>query len=613
MTLLKKGLILATIPLVLELVLVSSLAYLYGELEREALLADKAARKLDIVNGITRETFLVMRRIKFIDLEQTGKFKADYHKELSVALKELDELLVLAKDNAGQLRLAQQFKDGLTAIDRDTQLACLAFKRGDMQSYEKLKRQAAQRSRTLIDAEFVSMAKDEQEIQDRIERQENDRRGQIKMVLLAIVPASIALSIALAFYVSKSLTRRVLILEENSARLARGESLTDPISGCDEVNSVDNAIRKMAASLTEAAARERALIDNCRAVLCSIDRAGRFTSINKAASQVLGYSADQLLGLHLVDLLSVAHRQQASEKIQAVVTEHRPKIFETRMNAKNGRNVDVSVSADWSESTESVVCVVHDITERKESERTRRQFTDLLTIGLRNPLSTIRRIYDRLENDIADGAISAEAAPFMSRAKQSITRMLALTNDLIDLEQLKSGNLQIAKSEVPVAQLFDHCLSLVSGLAKEKSLKIEATPTDLIVFADADRLLQILVNLTSNAVKFSPSGGVVSLVAASGEDTLCLKVIDRGRGIPTHLQDAIFDRFQQVRADDSTIGGSGLGLSICRALVELHGGTISVESEEGQGSTFIVALPNFSEESFERVARVRDEGRQKEQ
>src|SRR5262249_14688950 len=157
------------------------------------------------------------------------------------------------------------------------------------------------------------------------------------------------------------------------------------------------------------------------------------------------------------------------------------------------------------------------------------------------------------------------------------------------------GLLSLELEKVELQEVFEQSVQNVTVAAAAKGVKITSADAGLSVDADRFRLVQILVNLLTNAIKFSPSDSVISLSAQRDGDVVHITVSDKGRGIPQHMLDSIFERFQQVQAADATAestpgtGGKGLGLAICKALTELHGGAIAVESELGQGTKFTVA------------------------
>src|SRR5262249_50011568 len=141
-------------------------------------------------------------------------------------------------------------------------------------------------------------------------------------------------------------------------------------------------------------------------------------------------------------------------------------------------------------------------------------------------------------------------------------------------------------------EVIQASIDSVSTYADQNGIHLEGPDTQIPLYADPDRIVQVLVNLLSNAIKFSPGDSSVVVSATAVDDEVEVRVKDRGRGVPAHLREAVFERFRQVASSDATDkGGTGLGLPICKEIVELHGGKIGVESEEGQGSTFWFRLP----------------------
>jgi signal transduction histidine kinase len=169
-----------------------------------------------------------------------------------------------------------------------------------------------------------------------------------------------------------------------------------------------------------------------------------------------------------------------------------------------------------------------------------------------------------------------------------------LINDLLDIDKLESGKLELDIDEVALASLVQRSISAVEGYAKQQQVDIVSAVDDTgLIYADGDRLVQVLVNLLSNAIKFSRANQTVTLRAHPiSEQEYQFAVIDEGRGVAPEVKDKIFRRFEQATIEDSKeLRGSGLGLAICKAIVEEHHGTIGVDSELGKGSTFWFRIP----------------------
>jgi signal transduction histidine kinase len=222
----------------------------------------------------------------------------------------------------------------------------------------------------------------------------------------------------------------------------------------------------------------------------------------------------------------------------------------------------------------------------KEVERLKNGFLSTVSHELRTPLTSIRGSLGLLASG-AVGALSGEVLEIVAVAERNAVRLMALINDILDLERLDTGTIELQFAPVPVASILRRAMESLPALGQRHVFTVEAPAVSPVMWADADRIVQVVVNLLSNAVKFSPPDGVVTIGVAPGENWVEFRVTDRGRGVPVAYHRAIFERFRQVETSDAREkGGTGLGLAICKSIIEQHGGTIGVESEEGRGSTF---------------------------
>lgn len=222
--------------------------------------------------------------------------------------------------------------------------------------------------------------------------------------------------------------------------------------------------------------------------------------------------------------------------------------------------------------------------------RARRQQQEMLQMishDLRTPLSVIQGALTLIADGVY-GQLTESGVQKARAAEESAGRLTNLVNELLDVERLDSSNLSMELKVTSLQQVIDKSIDSISGFAAYKQITINNDCKDYFIFADEERLIQVVVNLLSNAIKFSADGSSVSLkTVEKGLGEVEVQVIDRGRGVPHELKDAIFDRFCQIdRLDASNERGLGLGLAICKAIVLGHNGTIGVVSEDGKGSCF---------------------------
>lgn len=219
------------------------------------------------------------------------------------------------------------------------------------------------------------------------------------------------------------------------------------------------------------------------------------------------------------------------------------------------------------------------------------EMVSVVSHDLRAPLTSIKGALSLLNGGCYQ--IAPECAQLVSIAYAACDYLLNLISDLLNLESIESGGVVLTKDEVELSNMIDDAFKLVQASADSHGISLISKAESVTVVADKNRLLQVLVNLISNAIKFSPPQSQIVVSTQSNDEATTVKVVDQGRGIPPEFRQSIFQRFKQVEAADrSQKGGAGLGLAICKTIVEAHGGAIGVESELNNGSTFWFSLPS---------------------
>ena len=239
-----------------------------------------------------------------------------------------------------------------------------------------------------------------------------------------------------------------------------------------------------------------------------------------------------------------------------------------------------------------------DISEHRDLERTKSELISVVSHELRTPLTSIRGALGLL----AGGLLRShpeKAERMLEIAVSNTDRLVRLINDILDLERMESGKLNMEKQNCNAAELMTQAVDSVRDLAEKAGITLSVSLHSARLWVDPDRIIQALVNLLSNAIKFSTRGGAIWLSATPRADQILFQVKDQGRGIPQEKRESIFERFQQVDATDRREkGGTGLGLPITRSIVQQHDGRIWVESTLGQGSTFSFTLPILPAETI---------------
>lgn len=219
------------------------------------------------------------------------------------------------------------------------------------------------------------------------------------------------------------------------------------------------------------------------------------------------------------------------------------------------------------------------------------ELVSMVSHDLRTPLMSMQVSLELLSDGVL-GEMSPDAQSELKVAEYSATRLIHLINDLLDVEKMDAGKLELNLQECTLSVLFERSARSVKAYAERQKISLKFPESDDRIFADHERIVQVLINLLSNAIKFSPKGSEVAMDYVNNAGYTEVRVIDRGRGIPPAFKDKIFERFQQVQASDAKEKkGTGLGLAICKAIIDAHNGSIGVESEEGKGSIFWFRIP----------------------
>jgi signal transduction histidine kinase len=236
------------------------------------------------------------------------------------------------------------------------------------------------------------------------------------------------------------------------------------------------------------------------------------------------------------------------------------------------------------------VSVLEDVTRLRELDRLKDEFISVASHELRTPLTSMQLAVQLLAEGSA-GALTERQAQLVRMASKDATRLDRLTRDLLDLTRLEAGTAVPNRRPLSAADPVEAVLGQLRSTAEHKGVLLETNiPAGLPgISGDAEQLSRVVSNLVSNALRHTPSGGRVSIVAAEKGDAVEYAVTDTGPGIPPEYLDRVFERFAQVPG--ATAGGAGLGLPIARRIVEAHGGRISVESEAGHGATFRFTIP----------------------
>ncbi|HKZ78491.1 MAG TPA: ATP-binding protein [Pyrinomonadaceae bacterium] len=334
-----------------------------------------------------------------------------------------------------------------------------------------------------------------------------------------------------------------------------------------------------------------ATMGGMREGLLVVDEDLRVVASNAAARLLFNSTRDKLDSQRLTDLtrnpeiFSAFLEGLRGKKIAEVKVEmYGPtrRVFDLRV---------VPLNSGERDATQGAIGVFFDITQLEKLERVRQEFLSNVSHELRTPLTAILAFVETLEADTLKE--NEDNRRFLSIIRRNAARMHALIDDILELSAIEAGTVKLKAAEIRLWPLIRDILTALQAKAESKGLTVENfVPEDAVVFADSQRLEQMLTNLVDNAIKFNRSGGRLTIRFEEDERWTYILVQDTGEGIPAHHLERLFERFYRVdRARSREMGGTGLGLAIVKHLARAHGGDVSVKSRLGEGSVFAIQLP----------------------
>lgn len=359
--------------------------------------------------------------------------------------------------------------------------------------------------------------------------------------------------------------------------------------------SLEAEVKERTVQLERANVRHERILAAVGEGIVGVDADGRITFVNVAAGQMLGYEPSALIGREVCAALCGTPHEECQLRLVgslglAITAE------QTTYRRRDGSLLPVEVTAGPQEAPNGqgragVVVTFRDITERQAVEQMKQQFVGSVSHELRTPLTSIRGVLEMLSDGDA-GQLPDLAHGLIATAQRGSERLSRLVNDLIDVEKLASGDFGLVPRPTDVPTLVGDAIASLEGLAAAFGVQLRSGELAGRALCDADRVEQALVNLIGNAVKFSAEGGTVRVSSVVDDMEVRVSVRDYGRGIPEDQLASVFERFHQVSSTDATEkGGTGLGLTITRSIIERHGGRIWAESTYGSGSLFSFTLP----------------------
>ncbi|MFC7061088.1 cell wall metabolism sensor histidine kinase WalK [Halobacillus seohaensis] len=408
---------------------------------------------------------------------------------------------------------------------------------------------------------------------------------------------AITVTALLGILMARTITKPLSEMRRQAQIMATGDfSQKVSVQGNDEIgqlgvtfNDLNDKLKQSQATTEGERRKLSSVLSNMSDGVIATDRLGAITLMNAPASKLIGQSIEEVQGQSLIDILGLTDQINDMGDIDSIgsviidlSSEDQPLLLKSNF----------SVVQDEHGEMDGFITVLSDVTEQEKVEQERREFVSNVSHELRTPLTTMRSYLEAL----TDGAWEdKEIAPrFLDVTQNETDRMIRLVNDLLQLSKMdRKDSTGLFKEKVEFVEHFSQVIDRFEMSRNEKNtFSRELANQNFFVWIDKDKITQVLDNIISNAIKYSPEGGTITFKAETLKKQLLVSVSDQGMGIPTETVDKIFDRFYRVdKARSREIGGTGLGLAIAREIIESHHGQIWANSQEGKGTTIFFTLP----------------------
>jgi PAS domain S-box-containing protein len=347
----------------------------------------------------------------------------------------------------------------------------------------------------------------------------------------------------------------------------------------------------------------RIIIDGSSDLIAAVDTNLNFTAFNRAYSRKFQamFNREVTLGTNVNETLSnTTHNQEILNSWQRAVNgDELILVNRWAPNDESYYEITFNPIHDGAGNIIGAMHVMRDISERMKVDRMKNEFVSIVSHELRTPLTSIRGSLGLLVGG-AIGSFDEKTKKMLNIAYSNSERLIRLINDILDIEKIEIGKIDFQLSPLDIQKIIEEAMVSNQPYCEKfnVTIKFQKLPGAVMIFADYGRIMQVLTNLISNAVKFSPTGAAVTINVSVEGEKMRVTIVDHGEGIPTEFQSQIFQKFAQ--ADPTSMrkqSGTGLGLSICKAIIEKLNGSIGFTTEHNQGSTFFFELPLWREGS----------------
>lgn len=584
-----RGVILVVLPLIFQFIFVGILIANLSKLQGELIRATHSRRLLTTSNRVCVDVLTYTTKTFFDGLP--GRTPADHEKiraDVSQLKKPFDHLVEMTRITPGQAKNAESLRQSAEDFLRIIEDMFEVQSRGHEQwmqvhlAYDKKWEDAT--------VDFVDQLAKIMETENEKRSGDNyveEFKQNIHRIMLGAFVLNIVVSGGLAAGVVFLFRNPIRHISENIRRMSERRELLPALENNDELGDLDRYIHTAAQGIEQAFSREQLMVEETVDMICTMSADGRLRRVNPATTKLTGWKAEELLLQTVFDLVYSEDVARADEEFFRAKESGTRRSFDVRLRRKDGQLRETRWSCVYSAADEEMFAVIHDVTDEKNVERLKQDFLDMITHDLRSPLTSMHGSLTLLSEGVR-GELSPAVLNEVTVAMNSIEHLTALVNDLLDFQKLAAGKMAMVKSDNDMDSMVSDSIGMLRDFAQTKRIRLTYKSGVKTVYCDRTKIVQVLNNLISNAIKFSPDDSEVQIVVQSSDGYVEAHILDSGSGVPERLAEKIFEAFERLPGERKE--GTGLGLAICKMIVEEHGGTIGVSSDS-TGGDFWFKIP----------------------
>lgn len=409
-----------------------------------------------------------------------------------------------------------------------------------------------------------------------------------------VLPGASALGIAIgAFMVFQSEQRfRKFKKEFAAASSADAKEL-------DELGLVEYLLKLQEYELAELREREQTFLDFTEEMLCTLDSRQCITYLNDSLLKSTGYTRDSIMGKPFNEFIAFDEKERAMKSIANARSSRREHSFEAAWRRPDASSIDLKWQVEYSENSDCYFCTARDISAQRTSERTQRQFLNLLDEEFKLPLTAVQGALSMLRIG-AYGTLPEQVLIRAGSIEKTTAQLIRLVSDLVDLERIETGKMELRIDDFPISVITEQAIEAVQSMADQKHLNLLVKNNRTRLTADSERLLRVMVNLLTAGIYLSFENTSLLLEIEEAPGAVQVQVSSQGRSLTPAEQNMLFDRSKNASLADATMSSAVImAMSVSKGIIEKHGGTLTLQSVEGKGTTIVCLIPKIQRQGVQ--------------